>query len=570
LGLLMRLGLALAVVSSVVALIPALVVYYLAQELLAPGMLAANVIQPTLTAIASVEVRLALLAFGRVNAAIGAVSTANGLRTRLAAKIATLPLGEIVERDSSTFKTLAIEDVGAVELLLRERLLETGGAAAALIVAAAILFVCDWRLALVALGSALVATLFARPVVSGRKNDAAVRRAADELSAAVLEAMRTLSLEKSLPPQLPSGISVESVAAEYRRATRLQSEGRASAQALRRALALGVTGVTVLAGASLYANGTLGLPALILFAVLGLRTVESLVRILRGSEYVRAAFAAVDRIADFLEQPSMPEGTREPGASGELAFVSVGFGYDGPSGRRPVLHGVSFRAEPGAVTALVGPSGCGKTTVTRLAARFWDADSGRIEIGGVDVRSIPLDVLMRRISFVFQDVSLLDDTIAANIRLGFPEASDEQVVAAARAARAHEFIERMPAGYATPVGERGLSLSRGERQRIQIARALLKDAPIVILDEPTASMDPQNELLVQEALAPLFTGKTVLVVAHRLSTVVAADKIVVFDEGGTVAAEGTHEQLLRGSPQYARMWFDYTHPPAWSLAENVG
>jgi ATP-binding cassette subfamily B protein IrtA len=183
---------------------------------------------------------------------------------------------------------------------------------------------------------------------------------------------------------------------------------------------------------------------------------------------------------------------------------------------------------------------------------------------------MPLDLLMRHISFVFQDVSLLDDTVAANIRLGLPDASDDALFAAARTARAHDFIMSLPQGYATLVGDRGLSLSRGERQRIQIARALLKDAPIVILDEPTASMDPQNELLVQEALAPLFSGKTLLVVAHRLSTIVAADKIVVFEEGGTVAAEGTHAKLLQTCPAYAQMWFDYTHPPLWSLAENVG
>jgi ABC-type multidrug transport system fused ATPase/permease subunit len=376
LGFLMRLGLVLCVVSSVVALVPALVVYYLAKELLTPGSIA-NVVQPTLTAIVSVEVRLALLAFGRVNATIGAVSTANGLRTKLAAKIAALPLGTVVESDSSTFKTLVIDDVGAVELLLRERLLETAGAIAALVVAEAILFVCDWRLALIALGTALVVSLFARPVVSGRKNDAAVRRAADELGAGVLEAIRTLSLEKSLPPQLPSGLSVESIAAEYRNATRLQSERRATAQALRRALALGVTGVTVLAGTALYEGGSLGLPALVLFAVLGLRTVESLARILRGSEFVRTAFAAVDRIADFLAQPSIPEGTSEPASSGELAFHDVRFAYDGPTGGRPALDGVTFRAERGAVTALVGPSGCGKTT------RDWRLAFGTSTPGGL-------------------------------------------------------------------------------------------------------------------------------------------------------------------------------------------
>jgi len=254
----------------------------------------------------------------------------------------------------------------------------------------------------------------------------------------------------------------------------------------------------------------------------------------------------------------------------------VTFAYPGSAaGRGDVLCGVDVTAPAGAVTAIVGPSGSGKTTLTRLAARFWDVDRGAVEIGGVDVRDVALDALMRGITCVFQDVSLLDDTVAVNLRLGRPGASDADVIAAARAAGAHDFISAMPAGYDTVIGDRGLRLSRGERQRLQIARAFLKEAPIVILDEPTASMDPATEAEISAALAPLLAGKTVLLVAHRLSTVVDADRIVVLDRAGRVEAQGTHAELLTASPTYAAMWRAYDGPaqvsvvPALSATEGV-
>ena len=208
-----------------------------------------------------------------------------------------------------------------------------------------------------------------------------------------------------------------------------------------------------------------------------------------------------------------------------------------------VLRGVSFTAKEGEVTALVGPSGSGKSTCARLAARLWDIDGGTITVGGVDVSTVDPEVLLGDYSMVFQDVVLFDDTVMENIRLGRHGATDEEVRAAARAANCDEFVEKLPQGYATPIGENGAKLSGGERQRISIARALLKDAPIVLLDEATASLDVENETKVQEALSRLLRGKTVLVIAHRMRTVEAADKIVVLADG-KVAEEGSPAALL--------------------------
>jgi ATP-binding cassette subfamily B protein len=233
------------------------------------------------------------------------------------------------------------------------------------------------------------------------------------------------------------------------------------------------------------------------------------------------------------------------------------------------LRDVAFTAAPGKVTAIVGPSGSGKTTLLRLAAGFWKPDRGTVEVDGVDLQAIASDALAQRIGYVFQDVFLLNDTIAENLRIGNPDATDEQIQGAAQAARAHEFISALPDGYETMVGDRGLNLSRGERQRLQIARALLKDAPILLLDEPTASVDPATEWEIQQSLNALLRGKTVLAVTHRLGTIVDADQIVVLDRDGRIEASGTHAQLLENSLTYARLWSDYSGAIDWIAAEGA-
>ena len=225
---------------------------------------------------------------------------------------------------------------------------------------------------------------------------------------------------------------------------------------------------------------------------------------------------------------------------------------------------MSFTAKEGEVTALVGPSGSGKSTCARLAARLWDAEDGHVRVGGVDVSSVDPEVLLRDFSVVFQDVVLFDDTVAGNIRLGRRGASDEEVLAAARAANCDEFVRRMPEGYDTLIGENGARLSGGERQRISIARALLKDAPIVLLDEATASLDVENETRVQDALSRLLAGKTVVVIAHRMRTVEAADKVVVL-EGGRVVEQGAPSDLMAREGLFARMVGLQRQSAEWAL-----
>ncbi|WP_207802474.1 ABC transporter ATP-binding protein [Rhodovulum sp. BSW8] len=278
---------------------------------------------------------------------------------------------------------------------------------------------------------------------------------------------------------------------------------------------------------------------------------------------------SIARIHEVMAAPVLPEPA--PGAEARpqdasVRFENVTFRYG--AGESDALTDVTFEAAPGTVTALVGPSGAGKSTVARLIPRFWDANSGRVLIGGADVREMTADTLMGQVAFVFQDTFLFSDSIAANIRLGSPEASMEDVIAAATAAQAHDFIMDLPQGYDTPAGERGSFLSGGQRQRITIARAILQDRPILVLDEATAFADPENEAALVAALARLMRGKTVLMVAHRLPTIRDADRILVFDRG-RLTEQGRHDDLVAGGGLYARLWSNYERAQHWSLGQRA-
>ena len=271
---------------------------------------------------------------------------------------------------------------------------------------------------------------------------------------------------------------------------------------------------------------------------------------------------SADRMNGLFDTP-IAEGTETFCPKGyDIVFDHVDFAYD----KEAVLQDVSFTAREGEITALVGPSGSGKSTCARLAARLWDVTGGSIRVGGVDIATVDPEMLLSDYSMVFQEVVLFDDTVMENIRLGKRGASDAEVIAAAKAANCQEFVSKLPQGYQTPIGENGAKLSGGERQRISIARALLKDAPIVLLDEATASLDVENETKVQEALSRLLTGKTVLVIAHRMRTVAAADHIVVLKEG-KVAQQGTPKELMAQGGLYRRMVELQSESARWNLKQ---
>jgi ATP-binding cassette subfamily B protein len=282
-----------------------------------------------------------------------------------------------------------------------------------------------------------------------------------------------------------------------------------------------------------------------------------------GEQMQRAE--ALARVDDVLRAPPLldPAGAGTPSGAPDIEFIDLRHRY----GERLALDGVSFTARAGQLTALVGPSGSGKSTLARLVARLYEFESGSLRVGGGDVRQWPLDALLGKLGIVFQDVQLFHGTVRENLKLARPDASNEAIEAAARAAQAHDFVMALPQGYDTPLGERGERLSGGERQRLSIARALLKGAPILLLDEATASVDAESEALIQEALTGLCRGRTVLMIAHRLRTVMHADHIVVMD-GGRVAGQGQHDELLRSCTVYQRLWQDHEQARDWSLGSR--
>lgn len=294
------------------------------------------------------------------------------------------------------------------------------------------------------------------------------------------------------------------------------------------------------------AQGQMSMAFFLMFVLFSFVMFGSVENINDAAHLLGVIDSAMDKLealenAEYIDQ----DGTDIKPTSYDIEFKDVSFGYDD----RMVLHDLNFTIPQNATTAIVGPSGGGKTTLCNLIARFYDVNSGTITLGGTDIRIFTCDSLLRNISMVFQNVYLFRDTIKNNIKFGSPDAADEQIIAAAKAARCHDFIMALPDGYDTVIGEGGSSLSGGEKQRISIARAMLKDAPIVILDEATASIDPENEHLIQEAISALTHGKTIVTIAHRLATIENADQILVID-GGTVAQRGTHEELLEQEGTY--------------------
>lgn len=485
------------------------------------------------------------------------------LRIGLAERLRKLPLSFFGRRDLADLTETIMGDVKTIEHAYSHVLPELYGAYIMLGAAAVGLVAFDWRLAIAALWSA--------PVALGLLFGA--RRALQPMMHATR--MRGLAISEDIQEALECVREVRATNQEERYLEHIRADiDAAERQAAKSEIACGVCvngaqivlrlgiATTILAGSMLVLDGSCGFMTLFCFLLVASRIYAPFDQCLMLIAELFSAKTSAARMKAFYDEP-LAEGAEifEPRGH-DVAFENVGFSYG--EGGPKVLDGVTFTAKEGEVTALVGPSGSGKSTCARLAARLWDATEGRVTVGGVDVETIDPEVLLRDFSVVFQDVVLFDDTVAGNVRLGRRGATDEEVLAAARAANCDGFVSRMPEGYGTMVGENGARLSGGERQRISIARALLKDAPIVLLDEATASLDVENETEVQGALSRLLAGRTVIVIAHRMRTVMAADHVVVLD-GERVAEQGSPVELLARDGLFARMVRLQTESADWAL-----
>ncbi len=483
-------------------------------------------------------------------------------RLSLAERLRKLPLGDFGKRDLADLTETLMGDVNRMEHVWSHVLGYLYGSYISTAIIAVCLLAYDWRLALACLWGVPVAfaLLFGSRKITSRSAER-TKKAALVVSDGIQEALENVREIRATNQEDRYLAGLNQKIDEHERIMIRGELGTGLfVNAASVIMRLGVA-TTILVGASLILSGQIDFMLLFLFLLVITRVYAPFDQSLALIAEMFVSQVSADRMMEIHDTP-VAEGADAFRPDGhDIVFDHVGFAYD----KKDVLHDVSFTAKEGEVTALVGPSGSGKSTCTRLAARLWDVTKGAIKVGGVDISTVDPEALLTDYSMVFQDVVLFDDTVMENIRLGKHGATDEEVLAAAKAANCDEFVRKLPKGYDTPIGENGAKLSGGERQRVSIARALLKDAPIVLLDEATASLDVENETKVQEALSCLLAGKTVLVIAHRMRTVEAADKIVVLSDG-KVAEEGSPAELMAKGGLYRRMVELQRQSSQWRLA----
>lgn len=488
------------------------------------------------------------------------------LRLRLADRFLHAPLGDVEGHTIGEIKNMMVDKIESIEPPLAHMIPEGAGHIVLPIVSIAALFVIDWRLALASLLTfPLSFVCMGLTFMISGESFAKYDQSSNYMNSTIVEYIEGIEVIKAFGR---AGVSYEKYAGaiqDFRSFVVKWLTSTFVTMKLSFALFPSTLIGTLPVALALANGGKITAPEAALAVMLSISMVGSLAKLEVFSENMRQVKFTVENLEEFLEMRELPE----PEKQAEIRHTgvelkNVHFSYTGKA-EDEVLHGIDLKLPEGSFTALVGPSGGGKSTVAKLIARFWDVTEGSISIGGVDVRKMPLSQLSGYVSFVTQDNFLFRCSLLENIRLGNPSATDEEVKAAARAAQCKEFISRLPQGYDTPAGEAGKRLSGGEKQRIAIARMMLKNAPIVILDEATAFTDPENEDKIQRSIAALTKGKTLLVIAHRLSTIRSADNIVVL-KNGEILAEGRQEELLEKCPLYKDMWQAHIGAKNWAVS----
>ena len=543
-------------------LFPVWLLYLLVRDLLSGGVPAGRVVLYGVGCLVCVGLIL-LSTYIQYNATYFATYVESGVRRiTLAERLRKIPLSFFGKKDLADLTSTIMADCTFLEQSFSHFIPELAGSILSTTLTALGLLAFDWRMALAALW--VLPVSFAIVGGSARVQERLNQKAMDARMACADGIQECIEAVQDLKANNAEGEYLRGLEQKIRAVERrsILNEFGLAAFVVSASLILKLGIATVaLVGSVLLVQGTLDVLTFFLFLLVVSRLYDPLQSALQNLAAVISTRTNIARMNEILDHPVQQGDSRLTNQGCDIVFDHVGFAYN--TGET-VLEDVSFTARQGEVTALVGPSGGGKTTVSRLAARFWDLDRGKITVGGMDISKIDPEALLSLYSIVFQDVTLFDNTILENIRIGSKDATDEQVLAAARLANVDEFAEKLPNGYHTNIGENGCELSGGERQRISIARAFLKNAPIILLDEATASLDVENETLIQTALSRLIRDKTVLVIAHRMRTVAGADRIVVLDRG-TVAEEGSPADLLARDGRYAHMVKLQTESQSWTL-----
>ena len=569
------LGLGLSAVSMVCSMIPYLCIWLAARDLIAVApdwTQAQSVTDYGWIAFAFAVGGILIYFLGLMCTHLAAFRTAANIRKQGMAHVMQAPLGYFDANASGLIRSKLDAAAADTETLLAHNLADIVGTITLFLAMLVLMFVFDWRMGAACLLAAVISIL-AMCSMMGGKNAALMaeyQAAQDRMTKSGTEYVRGIPVVKIFQQTVYSFKAFQQAIEDYSaKAEHYQGDVCRVPQSINLTFTEGaflflVPVVLFLAPGALASGDYAGFVTNFAFyAVFSAIISTALAKIMFAASGMMLADTALGRIQPVMDAPTLavPEHPQTP-KDNRVVFRDVSFTYDGA--QSPALSHVSFTAEPGETVALVGPSGGGKTTAASLIPRFWDADTGTVEVGGVDVRQLDPHVLMEQVAFVFQNNRLFKASILENVRAARPDASREQALAALEAAQCGDILEKLPQGLDTVIGTEGTYLSGGDAQRIALARAILKDAPIVVLDEATAFADPENEALIQKAFARLTKGRTVIMIAHRLSTVVGADKILVL-EGGRVTEQGTHGELIAAGGLYTRMWADYNQAIQWKM-----
>jgi ATP-binding cassette subfamily B protein len=571
----------LSVLSVALSFAPFIAVYYLIRELVIHfadlgGLDAPYMIKLGWLAAGGAVAAVFLNFIALMCSHIAAFTTLYDLKLEFTRHIAALPLGFHTENSTGKLRKVVDENIEKLEGFVAHQLPDMAGSFAMPVITVVILFVFDWRLGLASLVPIIISYLIQMIAFGTKEAQTFVNKyqnSLEDMNNAAVEYVRGISVVKAFNQTIYSFRKFYGVIREYGNGVLNYTMTFEIFMAvfmliinqvylfLLPAIIL-ISGGAALAGAAEYAAFAM---AALFYLIFSVSLSTPFTKLMYVSTNGRLILNSIERMDQVLDTPPLAE-TAAPKTTDEysVAFDHVTFTYNG-EGEAVALREVSFTAKQGEVTALVGPSGSGKSTLAHLIPRFYEVTEGAVKIGGVDIRDMSSEYLMSLVSFVFQDVFLFKQSIMDNILIGNKNAGREDAIAAAKAAQCHDFVEKLPRGYDTVIGTKNIHLSGGERQRIVIARAILKNAPIIVLDEATAFADPENEQRIQKAFEELMKNKTVIIIAHRLSTVRGADKIVVIDKGRLVE-EGTHDALVQAAGRYSRMWEQYTGAMKWSLA----
>lgn len=565
----------LSSLAAIASFIPYIAVYFMIREILNvfPDLVQLDmgrIMNYGWLALAGIVANILLYFLAIFSSHIAAFGTLYDLKVLFADHITKIPLGYHLTIGSGRLRKIMDENIESVEGFIAHQFPDFVASITAPIVMVIILFVVDWRFGLASLAGiilAFIAEFIGFGSGAMKENMGKYQKASEEMNNASVEYVRGMSVVKAFNQTASSFKKLQEAISGYTEWVLKFSLGWQNCMPAFTTIINNIYLILVPVGILIGSN-TSNFKEFSMKFIFYLLFVPAIAGVLNKIMYISESFMQIDgnvaRMDEILNIPEMPETANPQKPQGEdVVFDHVSFTYTG-NNEEKALESVSFAAKQGQITAIVGPSGGGKSTIANLISRFWDVTDGKITIGGVDLRDMAQNDLMRQVSFVFQDIYLFKQSILDNIRMGNRNATEEQVIAAAKAAQCHEFISKLPEGYHTVVGTKGVHLSGGERQRIAIARAIIKDSPIIVLDEATAFSDPENEYLIQKAFEKLMQNKTVIIIAHRLSTIRNADKIIVMEKGQIVES-GKHDDLVAAGGRYFQMWNHYTEAINWKL-----